>query len=291
MQVICVTQDQLRTLLQQQQNTQVQIRSTQDNINTNLVQSQPVSFKCELCNKEFTTDHGRSIHLSSCRKKHSAANPVAAEQPPTLTLSQPAINHQQSQREIQTPDPQTYTPIWGKLSFEDVMQTINSIYDEIVFWRKNVFLLPSGAAGKSYIVEMNNLIEAWISDSTPKKNFALKAVMIMPALLLQKPSFKSKAKDHSDCLKRRMNSWREGDFDKLLSEARAIQSKLQPFKKRSDPEHLAKTFAKLMLQGKVNAALKLLDNSNGSGVLPLSPETIKIYNKNILFRVLLMNQC
>ena len=30
-----------------------------------------------------------------------------------------------------------------------------------------------------------------------------------------------------------------------------------------------------MVQGKVNAALKLLNNSNGSGVLPLSPETIK----------------
>ena len=184
MQVIRITQDQLRTLLQQQQKAQVQIRSTQDNINTNLVQSQPVSFKCELCNKEFTTDHGRSIHLSSCRKKHSVANLVAAEQPPTLTLSQPVINHQQSQREIRPPDPQTYTPIWGKLSCEDVMQTINSIYDEIVFWRKKCFLLPSGAAGKSYIVEMNNLIETWITDSTPKKNFALKAVMIMPVMIM-----------------------------------------------------------------------------------------------------------
>ena len=139
MQVIRVTQDQLRTLMQQQQKTQVQIRSTQDNINTNLVQSQPVLFKCELCNKEFTTDHGQSINLSSCRKKHSVASPVAAEQPPTLTLSQPVINHQQSQREIQTPDLQTYTPIWRKLSCEDVMQTINSIYDEIVFWRKKCF--------------------------------------------------------------------------------------------------------------------------------------------------------
>ena len=132
MQVIRVTQDQLRTLLQQEQKTPVQKRSTQDNINTNLVQSHPVSFECELCNKKFTTDHGRSTHLSSCRKKHSVANPVASEQPLTLTMSQPAINHQQSQREIRTPDPQTYTPIWGKLSCEDFMQAINSIYDEVV---------------------------------------------------------------------------------------------------------------------------------------------------------------
>ena len=107
MQVIRVNTRSAQNFASTTTKAQVQIRSTRDNINTNLIQSQPVSFKCELCNKEFTTDHGRSIHLSSCRKKHSVANPVAAEQPPTLTLSQPAINHQQSQREIRTPDPQT----------------------------------------------------------------------------------------------------------------------------------------------------------------------------------------
>ena len=93
------------------------------------------------------TDRGRSIHLSSCRKKHHrpSVNPVAAAQPPASTSShQPVINHQR--REIRPPDPQIYTPIWGKLSCEDAMQTINSIYDEIVFWRKDIFLLPSGAA-------------------------------------------------------------------------------------------------------------------------------------------------
>jgi hypothetical protein len=47
--------------------------------------------------------------------------------------------------------------------------------------------LPSGAAGKSYIRETTRLINYWNNNSKALKNTALKAVMIMPHLLLQKP--------------------------------------------------------------------------------------------------------
>ena len=36
-----------------------------------------------------------------------------------------------------------------------------------------------------------------------------------------------------------------------------------------------KIFAKLVLEGKVNAAIRLLDDDSSSGVLPLSAEVIK----------------
>jgi hypothetical protein len=41
--------------------------------------------------------------------------------------------------------------IWGSHTREDLNQIINYAYDEIVFWRKNVFMLPSGAAGKVFV--------------------------------------------------------------------------------------------------------------------------------------------
>ena len=44
--------------------------------------------------------------------------------------------------------------------------------------------------------------------------------------------------------------------------------------KGKNEEQLAKSFAKLVLEGKINAAMKLLDPSDGSGVLPLSQSTI-----------------
>ena len=48
----------------------------------------------------------------------------------------------------------------------------------------------------------------------------------MPALLLQKPTFKSIAKEHSQCLSRRLAQWELGKFDELLREASTIQAKL-----------------------------------------------------------------
>ena len=48
----------------------------------------------------------------------------------------------------------------------------------------------------------------------------------MPALLLQKPTFKSTAKEHSQCLSRRLAQWELGKFDELLREASTIEAKL-----------------------------------------------------------------
>ena len=89
------------------------------------------------------------------------------------------------------------------------------------------------------------------------------------ALLLQKPSFKSKAKDHTLCLTRRMDLWKKGDFDTLLRECRAIQTTLTASRK-STIENLSKTFASLMFRGKVNAALRLLEEQPPGGVLPVN---------------------
>ena len=72
---------------------------------------------------------------------------------------------------------------------------LNSAYEKIVHWKKNLFMLPSGASGKKYVEEVTRLMKLWIQD-TPLKSVSLKAVHVMPPLLLQKPSKSSKAKDH-----------------------------------------------------------------------------------------------
>ncbi len=53
--------------------------------------------------------------------------------------------------------------------------------------------------------------------------FCMKAVTILQALVLQKPSRTSKIKDHIKHLKRRMDLWKEGD---ILNEGRCIQRHL-----------------------------------------------------------------
>ena len=57
-----------------------------------------------------------------------------------------------------------------------------------------MFLLPSGKAGRKFIGEISRLMSEWLHD-LPLKDIVFKAIMVMPSLLLQNPSQKSKSKD------------------------------------------------------------------------------------------------
>ena len=101
---------------------------------------------------------------------------------------------------------------------------------------------------------------------------ALTVYMTLPMILLQKPSSRSKAKENSMSLLRRIEWFQNGNFDRLLAECREIQRNLKP---RRSSENISKTFAKLMLQGKVHAALRFLSEEANGAVLPLSDEVIE----------------
>ena len=55
---------------------------------------------------------------------------------------------------------------------------------------------------------------------------ALKAPTVLPILLLQKPNKRSKTKDHTKCLERRLASWSNGDLEELVREGRTLQQRL-----------------------------------------------------------------
>ena len=67
-----------------------------------------------------------------------------------------------------------------------------------------------------------------------------------------------------------MINWENGQFDIIMSECRAIQKNLKTAKRLHSSEYIAKTFAKHILQGRVNSALRRLEKSESSGVLPLT---------------------
>ena len=56
---------------------------------------------------------------------------------------------------------------------------------------------------------------------------------------------------------------------------RFIQRKFVNSKKARAVEDISKVFAKLVLQGKLSAAIKLLENESSSGLLDLSPEVLE----------------
>ena len=46
---------------------------------------------------------------------------------------------------------------WGKYKEAQFVKMLNAVYDKVVFWRKNIFLIPSGKSGKQYVEEKTRL--------------------------------------------------------------------------------------------------------------------------------------
>ena len=241
------------------------------------------NYLCDICQKSLPTSRGLKSHRTSCLKKHQNRQPgqgpsdpvsIPATATTTTVVSEDVQNQAEGEREL-TQTIQS-NAVWGEHSAEDLILTINEKYDEVVTFQKNLFKLPSGAAGKRFLKEKTRLIEIWNEGKQPLCQIALKMVMLMPALLMQKPCRKSTAKQHSEYINKRLDSWENGDFDLLMKESRAIQHRLRENRsKHETEEHAAKVFAKLMLQGKVHAALRVLDKSANLGIAKMSEKTME----------------
>ena len=243
--------------------------------------------ECDLCNRKFPKARGLSVHKRSCKKNTdstlgsqvlsgSAENQEMNDAVENLgnqiindaegnVGNVPAVNIGERSKKI-----------WGKHSIENLSKIIDAAYEEIVYWRKNIFKLPSGAAGKDFIREMTRIIELWTNLDGKLHGIALKLLMLMPAILLQKPTRKSTSKLHTAYLTKRLEMWSAGNFEDLMKEGRLIQHKFGDIVRSDETiEHIAKVFARLMLQGKVNAALRLLNKQEALGIAKLDENTIK----------------
>ena len=150
-------------------------------------------------------------------------------------------------------------------------------YTEIVHW-KNLFKVPLGNVGKSFVAELSRLYNAFASGSALEL-IALMAAIVLPILVLQSPHHRSRVKEHIACLERRLKLWKAGNLASLIKEGRTLQRLPKSFNMQQD-EHLARSFANLMFKGKTHAALELLANNGTGGVLcldnPANPSDTKL---------------
>lgn len=125
-----------------------------------------------------------------------------------------------------------------------------------------------------FVAEMACLLSGFATRSA-LETIALKACMVMPALILQKPCKDSKSKENLACVTRRMDLWRTGDISTLLHEGRSIQRLLRPGSKHpsaSDDDAARRGFTRLMLLGNVSGALRCLSQSKKGGILELDAD-------------------
>ena len=134
---------------------------------------------------------------------------------------------------------------WGSLNADDFSHALEGTYSEVVHWRLNNFKIPMGKSGKEFVRELSSLFSAFASASSMESS-ALKATVVVPILLLQKPHRRSKTKDHTACQERRLQAWKEGNLNELILEGRTIQSRLPKFDKPMATQNLSRSFANLM---------------------------------------------
>ena len=113
------------------------------------------------------------------------------------------------------------------------------------------------------------------NSGSDNQHISLKAAFVLLAVGLQKPSPKSKAKDHQDVLSKRLIIWRQGEINKLLRETRIThdQGRIGKLKASELPDR-SKVFAKLVLEGQINSALRFLTETTSGGVLCLTDEVM-----------------
>ena len=227
--------------------------------------------KCPWCPRDFT-QNGLGRHKRSCPSRPQEVSTDSQRLPQSqssATESEP-IGHLSGSESVSNP-----SFMWDDKPGVEFTQELEAANSKIVCYRQNLFKLPSGKAGKDFIRENTRLMRAWNSKSA-LKDIAWTCIMTMPALLLQKPSKDSKAKDHTEALKRRLVLWNNGNIQALLAECDTIQKRIRSSVPANSVEATSKKFATLMKQGKINAAVKLLTSSMDGGVLPLTDETMTL---------------
>ena len=140
-------------------------------------------------------------------------------------------------------------------------RNLSLAYEKIVYWKRNLFSLPYGQAGNSFIDEISRLMNKWIHES-PLKDIAFKGIMVMLGLLLQKPSRKSKSKHHLKSLENRMK------------EPETIQKDLKVSNTQSTNTEISNKFTRESRKCNIYSAMKLLPDNMQNGILPLNHQTL-----------------
>ena len=214
------------------------------------------SSRQSMCRSVVDSDSSAASDPAGAAQGSLPVPPTLPELPPVQQCSAPAF-------------------FWGELSGEFVLQTLQTVYHEAVHWLPNIFTIPLGAVGKRFVDEVTRLLRGF-AEGSALESVSFWAVMVMPLLLLQKPAEPSSHQLRVACLARRLDAWIEGRFHDLLMEARTLQIYLSR-RRHNVHEHggedggssMSRIFARLMLQGKVKAALRILSADSRGRVLDL----------------------
>ena len=190
----------------------------------NTVQTQPS--QADLIGTPAPLSHQNSF-LSPLRSLNAAPNAAPPPSPPT----QFHIEFHSPPEFLTSSSPLTRVPetssLWAPcfpsicwtqfyLGQPDGPWIHHTTYDEVVHWRR--ILYPLEKLEESLLMSYTGSI--WLMVQHQPWNLWPDIVLLI--LLLQKPTMRSKIKEHTKCLESRLRSWSNGNLEELVKEGRVL---------------------------------------------------------------------
>ena len=159
--------------------------------------------------------------------------------------------------------------VWGTINSVSFIHSLDTAYCEVRHWIWNSFMMPRNSAGRAFVSKLARLFRS-AGEGSALESIALKAVFVVCALVLRKPSHNSKERDHICHLELRLKLWKDGTLDELLCEGRVIQSHLRRSSLIRSKTQITHAFTRHMFEGNTRGALQLLIGQDRGGVLNLN---------------------
>ena len=115
-----------------------------------------------------------------------------------------------------------WSDVQNAVDGDSVCDSLNAAYCQIFHRRRNIFHVTFGKVGKGFVLKLTRLFRAF-SEGAALESIALKAAMVLPTLVLQRPHSSSRSKEHIQCLEHHLHLWRLGQIDALIREGQTIQ--------------------------------------------------------------------
>ena len=129
--------------------------ATDHNTNATSNRDENDYFRCTSCKvRSFFTYCGLNQRLQTRLRK--ARDVIVTDSQPNDLQSTKESQQRQNASEIVSEE---YTNIrWREHNLREVSQKVQDAYDRIVFWKKNLFMLPTSAATKKYVTGKTKLM-------------------------------------------------------------------------------------------------------------------------------------
>ena len=140
---------------------------------------------CSICKVDFYSEN--DISCVQCDYCNTWYHTKCAGIPDSDVSNLPNLSNWFCHNCAGIPDHQPATALtacWGALKGQEIEEELLKAYSEIVSWRPNLFKLPKGSPGRSFVSEVDRLANAWANKSDLEQ-VAMLAIHIIGALLLK----------------------------------------------------------------------------------------------------------